>query len=334
MEQQYSNEVLLEMYRNLKRGRIFTLKMHECVYKGLIRSSFHTPYGQEAVGVGVVSAMKKTDWLGFTHRLQCGLIMRYGLKEFIAELFALRDGVRHGSAYDYHLSDYAPDGHRILTILGTLGGTVPLNTGFAWVKKHKGIKEVSVIVTGDGTCSEGVTFEGWNIAALHKVPAVFVIDNNQWAMTVPQKHETANPNVGEKAAACGLPYQIADGCDVLAVRRAMEDALEKARNNIPNVVEFKSLRWDAHFVGQGDDYRHDRELVEESKKNNDCVKRYETYLMGLGLIDQVYIDKLTAELEAEIDAAVEEAAKSERPRFEDIYRKEYIYASPETGGEL
>ena len=114
MDQTYSKEQLLEMYYHLKNGRIFTLKMHEAVYKGLIRSSFHTPYGQEAIGVGIVSAMRKTDWLAFTHRLQTALIMRYDMTQFITELFGLRDGLKHGSAFDYHIGDYADDGVHVL----------------------------------------------------------------------------------------------------------------------------------------------------------------------------------------------------------------------------
>jgi TPP-dependent pyruvate/acetoin dehydrogenase alpha subunit len=334
MEYTYSNEQLLEMYRHLKMGRIFTLKMHESVYKGLLRSSFHTPYGQEAIGVAILSAMRKTDWLGFTHRLQTGLIMRYDLKDFIAELFGLRDSIKCGSAFDYHIADYKPDGLRILTLLGTLGGTVPMNTGFAWAKKLRGIDEVSVIVHGDGGCSEGSVYEGWNLAALYKVPAVYVIENNQWAMTVPLDRETANPNICEKAGACGLPYQIVDGNDILAVRHAMDIAIEKARKNEPNVVELKTLRWEAHFVGQGNDYRNDTDKIKAGMEKDDCVVRYENYLKERGLIDQAYIDNLAKELEAEVDNAIEEASKSERPRFDDIYRKEYIYANPETGGDL
>ena len=334
MDQTYSKEQLLEMYYHLKNGRIFTLKMHEAVYKGLIRSSFHTPYGQEAIGVGIVSTMRKTDWLAFTHRLQTALIMRYDMTQFITELFGLRDGLKHGSAFDYHIGDYADDGVHVLSILGTLGGSVPMNTGFAWARRLQGNDDVSVIVHGDGGCSEGTVYEGWNLAALYKTPTVFVIENNRWAMTVPLERESANPVISEKAAACGLSTQVVDGNDILAVRKAMDIAIEKARRGEPNVVEMNTLRWEAHFVGQGNDYRDDKELIARYMEQDDCVKRYEEYLLKLGYIDQAYIDQLTAELEAKLDAAVEQASKSERPHFDDIYRKEYIYANPETGGDL
>ncbi len=205
MDKIYTKEELLDMYRNLKFGRLFTLKMHEAVYKGLIRSSFHTPYGQEAIGVGVVSAMRKTDWLAYTHRFQTGMIMRYDPYGFIAELFGLYDGIKNGTAFDYHLADLNETGKHILFILGTLGGTIPMNTGFAWARKMQGKDDVCVVVHGDGGCSEGAAYEGWNLAALHKTPNVYVIVNNGWAMTVPLRRESAVEDISAKAAACGLP---------------------------------------------------------------------------------------------------------------------------------
>ena len=138
MEYGYSKEELLTMYYHLKRGRIFTLKMHDAVYKGLIRSSFHSPYGEEAVGVAIASAMGKNDWMNLTHRLQTAYLMKYDLVPFIAELFGLKGGLRNGAAFDYHLADYSEDGKHELYRLGTLGGVVPMSTGFAWSRKMKG----------------------------------------------------------------------------------------------------------------------------------------------------------------------------------------------------
>lgn len=334
MEYTYSNDELLKMYYHLKRGRIFTLKMHDAVYRGLIRSSFHTPYGEEAIGVAAMSALTEKDWWNGGHRLQTAYIMKYDLKGFIAELFGLEDGLFHGSAFDYHLGDYKDDGVHKVYGLGTLGGTVPMNTGFAWSLKHQGKEGIVLIGHGDGGCSEGTVYEAWNLAALNKVPVVYLIVNNGWAMSVPLKRQTAVPDISKKAEACGLPAQIVDGNDILAVRHALDIAVEKARKFEPNVVEVKTLRWEAHFVGQGNDYRDDKELVEEYKENNDCVKRYEAYLLEKGIIDQAYIDKQAEEIAAEIDLAIEEAGKSSKPKFESIYSKDFIYANPETGGDL
>lgn len=330
----YNKEQMLEMYYNLKRSRIFVLKMVDCVNRGLIRSSFHTAYGQEAVATGIIGAMRKTDWLAYTHRLQCALIMRYDLKEFLAEIFGLRDGMKHGSCFDYHLYDLSENGPHIMSILGTLGGMLPMNTGFAWARKYLGHDDVDVIVHGDGGCQEGTAYEGWNLAALYKTPTVFVVVNNRWAMTVPSRREVANPNIYEKARACGLEAQCVDGNDVMAVRHAMDVAIEKARKGEPQVVQLNTFRWEAHFLGQGNDYRDDKFDIAWAKKHDDPVEHFEEYLKALGYIDEAYVEELSAKIEAEVDAAVEAASKSEKPHFDDIYRKEYIYASPETGGDL
>lgn len=334
MSDTYSSSNLLTMYHHLKRGRIFTLKMHECVSKGLIRSSFHTPYGQEAIGVGIVSALRDTDWFSGTHRLQTGIIMRWDLPGFLGELFGLDTGTLGGLTFDFHGSDYSEGGMRLPLGLGTLGGVIPQQTGLAWALKNQGKDEVVVICHGDGGCSEGTVYEGWNIAALQKVPAVYVIENNGWAMTVPLERESANPNICEKAAACGLPYQIVDGNDILAVRKAMDEAIAKARNFEPNVVELKTKRWEAHFFGQSNDFRDDMDEIREAMENDDCVKRFEAYLTEKGLIDQAYIDAKTAEIEAEINAAIAQAAGGAKPTFEAAFKKEYVYATPETGGDL
>lgn len=330
----YSKEELLEMYRKLAYSRVFVNKMHEAAFGGLIRSSFHTPLGQEAIGVGIISAMRKTDWIAPTHRLQTALIYRFDTYQFIAELFGKKDGMKMGTVFDFHCADHKPDGARCVMPIGTLGGIVPFATGFAWTLKRQKKDEVVVIVHGDGGCSEGTVYEGWNLAALNKVPAVYVIENNEWAMTVPLNRQSTNPDISRKAEPIGLPIQIVDGNDILAVRRAMDIGLEMARNFQPNVIEMKTLRWDAHFVGQGNDYRTDKDKIEYYKRHNDPLKRYEEYLLDNQLIDQDTIDSLKAGYEVELSEMVERAKNSPIAEKDDIFKKEYIYANPETGGEL
>lgn len=332
----YSNAELIEMYDKLKTARIFAVMMEKAVFGGLIRSSFHTPLGQEATGVGIVTAAKKTDWLGYTHRGQIALYERYGLQPLITELFGFRDGIGKGTTFDFHCADYSEDGVRVISMPGTLGSAPPQHVGFAWARKFLGKNDVVIAPHGDGGCSEGAVYEAWNMAAIYKVPIVFVIENNGWGITVPLERQSANPNISEKAGACGLPYQIVeDGTDVLAVREALEAAIEKARNNEPNVVEIKTLRWGPHFVGQPNDYRNDLDKVAEAQKGKgDCVKRLEVYLMEKGLIDQAYIDKKEQEITAMMEKCYEVAAKSGKPTFDDIYSMDNIYATPETGGDL
>ena len=159
---------------------------------------------------------------------------------------------------------------------------------------------------------------------MYKNPAVYIIDNNGRGMAVPLRRQTAVPDISKKAEACGLPAQIVDGSRILDVRRALDDAIIKARNDEPNVVEVKDIRWEAHYFGQNSDYRDDMDEVAYAKEHKDCVKIYEDYLVGKGVIDQAYIDRLTEELTKKMDEYVKRARQSEKPRFEDIYRKEYI----------
>lgn len=329
---EYSQNDLRAMYYNLVRGRIFNEKMHKAVNAGKLRTSYHSTYGQEATGVAVVSAMRNTDWLVPNHRFQTAAIMRLDMYKFIAELFAKADGIQKGSAYDFHCNDYGEG--RYCYFDGLLGTTVPTYTGFAWSLKQQKKDEIVVIVLGDGACSEGNVYEGWNLAALKKVPAVYVIENNQWAMTVPLKHESANPNISEKAVPIGLSAQIVDGYDILAVRNAMDIAIEKARNFEPNVVEVKTRRWEAHFVGQGNDYRDDLDIVERDKQINDPIMRYEKYLFEYNVIDAAYADELKKEISDELDILIEKAVNAPIAKLEEIYNKNNVFANPLTGGDL
>ena len=209
----------------------------------------------------------------------------------------------------------------MLAPLGALGGMVPLYTGFAWSLKQQKKDDVVVIVHGDGGCSEGTVYEGWNIAALYKVPAVYVIENNDWAMTVPIERQCVNSDISRRAEPMGLPTQVIDGNDILAVRKAMEAGLEMARNFQPNVIEMKTLRWDAHFVGQGNDYRTDTDKIAYYKRHNDPVTRYEEYLLDNKVIEQSDVDSIKAELEKKLDAMVEKAKNSPIPEKAEILRK-------------
>ena len=329
---EYSNEELLKMYYHLAKGRIFTEKMHEAVQAGHIRSSFHTPYGEEALGVGIMSALRDTDWISGNHRFQTGCLMRLDNYQMICEIFGKKDGIQHGSAFDFHWSDFKDK--RMVMPIGTLGAKTPMYTGFAWQLKRQGKDEVIVIVNGEGGTSEGPTYEAWNLAALKKAPVVYVIDNNRWAMTVPIERQCVDPVVSNRAKPFGLSTQVVDGTDVLAIREATEIALEKARNGEPNVLEFDTVRWGAHFFGQQDKYRFDKEQVEEAKKNRDCVKLYEDYLKDKNLIDDAYIEKTKAEITKELEDLIARAIACEYTTKEDIYRKEFIYGTPETGGDL
>jgi len=327
----YSNVELLKMHEHLVRGRLFAIKMQEAVAEGLIRISFHSPLGQEAASVGMMSALADDDWFIPTHRSQCSMMMRLPLREYIAELFCRKAGINGGVSFDYHLNDFD---YKLALPVAILGADFPIYTGFAWALKKKGLKDVVVVEAGDGACSEGATYEAWNLAALYKVPCVYVVMTNQWGMSVPLNLQSVNPNISEKAIPIGLSTQIVDGNDILAVREAMEIAIEKARNYEPNVIELKTLRWADHFVGQRAYPRHDQARLEEAKINDDPVVRYETYLIENGVATKEQLDKKTKEIDDELVEIINWAKELPSPEFDDVFRPEYVYANPETGGAM
>lgn len=329
----YSSEELLRMYQHLVRGRIFTLVMHEAVKQGRLRSSFHSPHGQEAGGIALLSAMGKQDWFAASHRVQSAAIMRYDVYQYMCELFSRRDGYRHGTVFDFHGSDFGEG--RMLIPSAILGSIASTYTGFAWARMRQGFDDIVAISLGDGACSEGSVYEAWNIATLYKAPVVYVIENNGWAMTVPLERQTVNPDISDRAKAFGMHTQIVDGDDLLACRRAMDTAVAMARKGQPNVVELKYKRWSAHYFGQNDAlYRNDMEEIKQHQVTRDCVTLYENLLLKYGVITPAYVEQFKANTEAEMVALSDKASAAPYTTKEDAFKKEYIYANTDTGGDL
>lgn len=327
----YSKEELLDLYARMARARTFALQMKDAVTAGYCRIAFHTPYGQEAVGVGIGAAMSDKEWYLATHRSQNTLMSRLDHYKFICELFCRRDGVRKGVSFDAHISDFDK---KILVQDALIGSNGPIYTGFAWALKQQGKGEVVVIEMGDGASSEGASYEAWNLAQLYKVPAVYVVTNNQWAMSVHLPDQTPNPNISEKAIGIGLPTVIVDGNDLLAVIEAVKSGIELARKNIPNVVELKTLRWGPHLIGQREYVRPDAALLADAMENDDPVKRFRNYILENGVAEASVLDEIAKKQEAEIHEIIERAGHAEFASFDEIYSKNFVYANPETGGDL
>jgi TPP-dependent pyruvate/acetoin dehydrogenase alpha subunit len=328
----YSKDELLSMYRDLVRGRELILALQQSVMKGNIGTSFHTQLGQEAMDVGALYAMRDTDYYKPTMRSQTAAAMKYGYYPFIAELFCKKDGINKGVCFDYHMNNIEK---RMIISVATLGSDYPISAGIAWALKQKGKGEVIVTTQGDGACSEGTTYETWNIAALYKLPIVFVVINNGWAMSVPLYDQSYNPNISEKAKPIGLETTIVEcGNDVLAVREAMEKAIERARQNIPQVVEVKQIRWGQHFFGQKMYKRHDADELKDRMENDDCVKLLEKYLRENSILTDEYNDKLYAETRKELEEAIKKAEECEMVDAGQIFTDENVFSMPMNGGRI
>lgn len=329
----YSKEELLYMYENLVFNRQFSLRMNQAVNDGLIRTSYHTPYGEEAMFVAIASALRPTDWVVQGHRTQPIDLMRIDRYKFVCELMGRYNGQNRGAGFDFHLCDMTGPG-RIGLSIGTLGSAVPQYVGFAYGLKVQKKDEIAVVIHGDGGMSEGTVYEAMNIGSLYNVPLVLVIDNNEWAMATPIERQCVNPDISDRAKAFNLPTQIVDGSDIIAVREAMDRAVEMARNNQMNVLEVKNRRWGPHFIGQNTAFRTDMDKMQEDMEKRDSLKLFEQRLLAEGIVDEAYCEKVKADSIAEIEDYFQRAPKERFPVFEDIYVKEHIYKTPETGGDL
>lgn len=330
---EYRKQDLLAMYYHLVRGRIFTEKMHQAVNDGHIRTSYHTALGEEAYQVAAVSALRSDDWVVMSHRSQVAALMRLDLYSYTAEIFGKRDGMHRGCGFDLHISDMTGPGH-VGVRMSTLGSNVPMYVGFSWALKRKGKGQVALLFVGDGAMSEGTCYEAMNIGALYKVPMVLVIDNNGWAMTTPLDRQSVDPDISNRAKAFRMPTFIVDGSDLMALRKTMDEAVALARPGQMVVVEVKNRRWGAHYYGQTNAYRNDMDEVREDMEHRDCVKVYEHFLLESGVCTKEHFAQVKDECTAMIDDVVRRAAAAPLPTVEDIYYKENIYTTPETGGDL
>lgn len=333
----YSDEKLLELYDKMKMARSWSVKLEEALMAGTFMTSLHAALGQESTYVALAAVMENKDWYSTTHRGQIVLYERIGLLPLLREMTGKDTGPGNGTAFDFHLCDYDEDGKRLMCIPSTLGSPIAQTAGFAWARKRLSKDDgVCVCLQGDGGTGEGVVYEGWNLAALYGSPAVFIVENNGWAATGTTECEHANPDLGEKAGACGLPYQVVrDGTNLLECCHALEAAFAMARKGVPNVVEIKNDRWRGHCVGFPDirtEYEvRDRELY---MKYRDPVIRYEEYLKEIGLIDDAYAEKKTAECNGRMEEAFAQILKEESTTYEHAYSKDFIYATPETGEDM
>lgn len=330
----YPKEELIKMYNQLVAARVYANRMEKAVLDGQVIGSLHLPHGQEAIGIGMVNALRDTDWIGPTHRSQPALMNRFDVQKFTDEILGKSTGTNNGITFDFHMCDY--ENARILQPVGTLGAFPPICTGFAWQRKRLGYDDVVVSVHGDGGCGEGAVYEAWNLAALYKAPIVFLIENNGWAEGTPSTKHHFNTQVSDKAAVVGIERKIVDGNDVIAMREAMEWAVETARKGQPTCVEAMTLRWKGHYCGEPAAYRTKEENseVEQAKKNNCPLKRYEEKLLNEGIIDENYIKETNEKVKAEIDEIFNKSYKAPYPNFEEVIKYDWIYADPTTGGEL
>lgn len=316
----------IDLYRQMLLIRRCEEQLAKCHQRGLVHGACHTYVGQEAIAVGVCAELRKDDVVFSTHRGH-GHALAKGVppEQLFAELFGRASGCSQGRGGSMHL--FSPE----VGMMGTSGIVAPCilqAAGAGYSFKILKSDRVAVAFFGDGAVNNGAFHEGLNLAAIWKLPVLFVCENNQFATEVAFAYAAGNPEVASRGASYGMPGILVDGNDVLAVRKAASDALQRARSaQGPTLLECRTYRTRAHAEGMGDFGYRTREDVEEWKKR--CpIQRLRALLISHGTATAHALDAIDAEIERE---ARETSARAEAAPWPDpATAANHVFAEPRT----
>ena len=319
------NDRSLEKYRRMLRIRHFEDKAEAIHAAGEIPGALHTYAGQEASGVGACIALRNDDYMVGTHRSHGHPIAKGAkLRPLMAELLGKATGICKGKGGSMHLSDFS---------VGSLGETsivgsgIPVAAGAALGSKLQGNDRVALCFFGDGATNEGAFHEGMNLAAVWKLPAIFVCENNGYAVSTPASAAVPVKDIAERAKAYAMPAIIVDGPDVDAVEAAVTEAVERARTGGgPTLVETKTYRYADHAVNMGRILLDRGTEVDEWRKR-DPLTLYRARLLEAGVTAAI-LDSMEQEVADEVADALQFARDSAYPEQADAFDDVFVDRLP------
>jgi TPP-dependent pyruvate/acetoin dehydrogenase alpha subunit len=316
-----SSEKLIEMYRLMVRVRLFEEAVARLLREGRIVSVVHLSAGQEAVAVGACSAIGAQDWITSTHRGHGHLIAKGGdIRRMFAELFGRVDGYCRGKGGSMHIADVDLG---MLGANGIVGAGLPIAVGAAFASRYRGEGEVCLSFFGDGATNQGTFHEALNMAAILKLPAIFICENNLYGEWTRQDRHQAIRDVADRAAAYGMPGRVSDGMDVLAVRETVSEAVERARRGEgPSLLEFKTYRYFDHVgASDGTQARPSEEL--EEWRSRDPIPTFRRRLIQEKVVTEAEAEAIGQEEEKAIEEGISFAEASPLPETDilltDVY---------------
>ncbi|MGE3273429.1 MAG: thiamine pyrophosphate-dependent dehydrogenase E1 component subunit alpha [Chloroflexota bacterium] len=296
-----TREQMIQMFRSMAEIRAFEYRAYELFREGVMRGTTHAYVGEEAIAVGVCSALRQDDTITSTHRGHGHCIAKGGnVSMMMAELLGKDTGYSRGKGGSMHIADIDKG---ILGANGIVGGGQGIATGAGLSAKILGNGRVSVCFFGDGALNQGVLHESMNLAAIWKLPVIYVCENNQFAMSARVQNMTAVADPSVRAVAYGIPGVNVDGMDVLAVFRAASEAVERARaGQGPSFIVATTYRFLGHHVGDPLNYRTKEET--DVWREKDAIERLRSYLTDNGVASE---DEL-ADIEKDVASGVEKAS--------------------------
>lgn len=327
---QISKEEALILYEDMVLGRLFEDKCAEMYYRGKMFGFVHLYNGQEAVSTGIIKSMRsRGDFVSSTYRdhvhaLSSGVPAR----EVMAELFGKATGCSKGRGGSMHMFSAE---HGLLGGYAFVAEGIPVATGAAYQSKYRrevmgdasAADQVTACFFGDGASNNGQFFECLNMAALWKLPILFVVENNKWAIGMAHDRATSQPEIYKKASVFNMVGVEVDGMDVMAVRQVAQEAIARARaGEGPTLIEALTYRFRGHSLADPDELRSPDE--KEFWGARDPIKRFANFAIGRNLVTQDELTAIDRKIQEVIDDAVKFAEESPEPDPSELYR--YIFA--------
>jgi TPP-dependent pyruvate/acetoin dehydrogenase alpha subunit len=307
-------QLLLSMYETAATIRRFEQRGIEQYRLGNIRGYFHPYLGEEAIAVGSIAALEPEDYIVSTHRGHGHAIAKgHELTRMMAELFGKETGYCHGRGGSMHVASRSV---RNLGANGIVAGGLGIAAGAALAIKQRGGPEVVVAFCSDGSSANGMWHESLNLAAIMDLPVIFVLENNQYAVSTPIRDSARVDHLSERAAAYGIPGLTVDGNDAVVVYGAMQEPLRRARaGEGPSLIECMTFRHGGHHVNDPGLYLPAEELQRWKARDPLIVLRDRLARSG---VDEAAIDAINERVEERVEAAVVFATESPGPSVEAL----------------
>jgi TPP-dependent pyruvate/acetoin dehydrogenase alpha subunit len=315
-------EALLDLHRRMVRIRVFETEAGRLMEAGLLPGFLHLYVGQEAVAAGAMATLTDADQITSTHRGHGHAVAKgANFRQMFAELFGRVDGYCHGRGGSMHINDLSIG---MLGANGIVGGGLPIAVGAAFASWYRSDGGVAMAFFGDGASNIGTFHEAANMAAVLKLPVVFVCENNGYAEFTPQARHMLLEDVADRAASYGMPAEICDGMDAVAVRDACQRAVDRARaGDGPTLVEAKTYRYYDHqgVKGLRIAYRTQEEI--DAWKERDAIQLLEARAAADGVVDKAAFEQVWEQTREDAADAIAFAQASPEPDPADMMRDVY-----------
>lgn len=328
LDNEINEDLLLSLYQDMLLGRYFEDMCAQMYYKGKMFGFVHLYNGQEAVSTGVIKLLEPADYVCSTYRDHVHALSK-GIHPNIlmAELFGKETGCSKGRGGSMHIFSAA---HNFLGGFAFIGEGIPVAVGAAFQSLYRkqvidDDKQLSVTICffGDGTTNNGQFFECLNMSVLWKLPIIFVVENNQWAIGMAHNRSTSSPEIHKKAQAFGLPGIEVDGMDVLAVRNVAKQAIARARSGYgPTLIEALTYRFRGHSLADPDELRSRQE--KNAWITRDPIKRIYNYMLENNITSLGTLENIELGVKRTIDDSVNFALSSPEPSLVDL--KRYLFS--------